>query len=251
LGIRVPPIGLRPHAGQEWQLLASGVPLGEGKVPAQDPPGTIAGAVLQALRRNTERYFSASDAIELRSAASREIPEVVDQLRQSAHLYTEVLQALVKEGVSVRNRREVFEAMLCAAWRGIKDARGQIEFVRGELKHQISHQAAPDGRLRAVTLSPELEALLTEAATVHNGVHGLRLAMHQTVQLTQALAACVRQAGTVAVVVQARHIRHHVRDLLAHDCFDTPVLSTAELLGNVQIEVVATVNLSSSAAEPA
>ena len=258
LGIRVPPMGLHAvpdapgaEATASWRLLASGVPIAGGDWPARDPHRTLCDSVLGALRRSTERYFSLNDAIELRTSAGRHIPDVVDQLRQAVHVSTcaEVLQTLVKEGVSIRNQRDVFEAMLSAAWRGVKDLRGQVEFVRSELRHQISHQVAPEGRLRAVTLSPELEDVLSEAATVHNGLHALSLEPGYAMALTRAMVACVQHERPAAIVVHAGNIRHHVRSLIEADCFDIAVLSTAEIVGTVDVDMVATVALPSPSME--
>jgi type III secretion protein V len=147
-----------------------------------------------------------------------------------------VLRRLVAEGVSIRNLRDILEALSEAGQRE-KDPAALAEFARVALRRQISHQVAPDGRLAAVLLEPSLEALLRQAVRVNNGVAQLALEPEAARALSEAITASVRQHRPAAVLT-AIDIRAHLRKLIEADCFDTPVLSYHDLVPTLRLEVL-------------
>ena len=77
---------------------------------------------------------------------------------------------------------------------------------------------------------------------VQGGVQQLALDPQVSRAVMDALAQAVRRHAPAAVVT-AVDIRRHVRKLIEHDCFDTPVLSYHELMPTLQLEPVGRVGL--------
>jgi type III secretion protein V len=138
--------------------------------------------------------------------------------------------------VSIRNLRDILEALSEAGQRE-KDPAALAEFARVALRRQISHQAAPDGRLAAVLLEPSLEALLRQAVRVNNGVAQLALEPEAARAIAEAITASV-QRHQPAALLTAIDIRAHLRKLIEAECFDTPVLSYHELVPTLRLEVL-------------
>jgi type III secretion protein V len=171
------------------------------------------------------------------------VPDVVKEVLRALPLQrvAEILRRLVEEEVAIRNARDILEALADAAQRE-KDVFALTELARIALKRQISHQAAPDGRLRALLLSSELEEAVRGAVRVQGGVQQLALDPQVSRAVMDALAQAVRRHAPAAVVT-AVDIRRHVRKLIEHECFETPVLSYHELMPTLQLEPVGRVSL--------
>jgi type III secretion protein V len=148
----------------------------------------------------------------------------------------DVLRRLVSESVSIRNLRDILEALAEAGQRD-KDVQALTEFSRIALKRQISHKAAPDGKLHALLLEPALEDLLRQAVRVSAGVAQLALEPEAAQRISESLVRAVRTKRPSAIVT-AVDIRWHVRRLIEAECFDTLVLSYHELMPTLQLDVV-------------
>ncbi len=221
-----------------WQLLAFEVPIAQGELPAQDVPRALAEAVRQALRRNTPLFLGTQDTTNLLTRASADMPDIVKEVLRAVPLQrvAEVLRRLVSEAVSIRNLRDILEALAEASQRD-KDVHALTEFSRVALRRQISHQVAPQGRLGAVMLEPALEELLRQSVRASGGVAQLALDPEAARRICDAIAASVA-AHRPAAVVTSIDVRWHVRKLIEPECFDTPVLSYHELSPSLQLDVL-------------
>jgi type III secretion protein V len=240
LGLPLPRIHLHGHAEDAtgWQLLAFEVPLAEGHLPDVPPAPALAGAVRHALRRNAALFVGIQDATTLLTRASADMPDVVKEVLRALPVarVADVLRRLVSESVSIRNLRDILEALSEAGQRD-KDAHALTEFARIALKRQTSHLVAPGGVLRAVLIEPALEDLLRQSVRVAAGVAQLALDPQAAQAVSRALATSIARHAPAAVVT-AVDIRWHVRKLIEADCFDTPVLSYHELMPALQLDVL-------------
>jgi type III secretion protein V len=243
LGLPLPRIHL--HAVSEsdatagrWELLAFEVPIAGGQLPRGATAEALVDPVRQALRRQGLLFLGIQDTTHLLTRASADMPDVVKEVLRALPVQrvAEVLRRLVAEQVSIRNLRDILEALSEAAQRD-KDAHPLTEFARIALKRQISHQVAVQGRVRAVLLEPPLEELLRQSVRVVGGVSQLALEPQAAQQLSAALVAAVARHRPHAVVT-AVDIRWHVRRLMETECFDTPVLSYHELMPTLQLDVL-------------
>ena len=257
LGAPLPRFHVHARAEPGWRLLAFEVPIAQGDFPAasSDIHGAAGGmawppemqalvdAVDAALRRHLALFFGTQEASGYLTRAAADVPDVVKEVLRALPLQrvADILRRLVEEEVAIRNARDILEALADAAQRE-KDVFALTELARIALKRQISHKVAPDGRLRALLLSTELEETLRGAVRVQGGVQQLALDPQVSRAVMEALADAVRRHAPAAVVT-AVDIRRHVRKLIEHDCFDTPVLSYHELMPTLQLEPVGRVGL--------
>jgi type III secretion protein V len=243
LGLTLPRIHLHGQAGgagdaSRWELLAYEVPIARGALPAQDTHETLVEATRQALRRQAPLFLGIQDTTNLLTRASADAPDVVKEVLRALPLQrvADVLRRLVGEQVSIRNLRDILEALAEAGQRD-KDAHALTEYARVALRRQISHRVAPDGRLVAVMLEPALEELLRQAVRVSGGVSQLALEPDVARRIAAAVAESV-ETHRPAAVVTAIDVRWHLRKLIEPECFDTPVLSYHELMPTLQLDVL-------------
>jgi type III secretion protein V len=257
LGAPLPRFHVHARAEPGWRLLAFEVPIaagdlidagsgiaaapGHGASPQVLQP--LVDAVDAALRRHLALFFGTQEASSYLTRASADVPDVVKEVLRALPLQrvADILRRLVEEEVAIRNARDILEALADAAQRE-KDVFALTELARIALKRQISHKVAPDGRLRALLLSTELEEALRGAVRVQGGVQQLALDPQLSRAVMDALAQAVRRHAPAAVVT-AVDIRRHVRKLIEHECFETPVLSYHELMPTLQLEPVGRVSL--------
>jgi type III secretion protein V len=241
LGAPLPRISVHAQTGaQGWRLLAFEVPIAEGGI---DPEArtellaqTLADSVRNALRRHLALFFGTQEASSYIGRAAHDMPDVAKEVLRALPLQrvAEILRRLVEEEVAIRNARDILEALADAAQRE-KDVFALTELARIALKRQITHRAAPDGHLRALLLTPELEEMLRQAVRVSGGVQQLALDPQVSRALMDTLAAAVFRHQPAALVT-AVDIRRHVRKLIEAECFDTPVLSFHELMPTLRLE---------------
>jgi type III secretion protein V len=241
LGLGLPRIhvhGQADAAAAGWELLAYEVPVARGELAPHAPLSALAEPVRQALRRHTPLFLGIQDTTNLLTRASADMPDVIKEVLRALPLQrvADVLRRLVSEGVSIRNLRDILEALSEAGQRD-KDVQALTEFARVALRRQISHVVAPDGRLGAVMLEPALEDLLRQSVRVSNGVAQLALEPDAARAIAEALAAAVRRHRPQALIT-AIDVRWHLRKMIEPECFDTPVLSYHELMPTLRLEVL-------------
>jgi type III secretion protein V len=239
LGLSLPRINLHgQHTEGRWELLAFEVPIASGTLPGDDVHAGLAEAVRQALRRHAPLFLGVQDATHLLTRASADMPDVVKEVLRALPLQrvAEVLRRLVSEGVSIRNLRDILEALAEAGQRD-KDPHALTEFTRIALRRQVSHQVAPEGRLAALMLDPALEELLRQSVRVSGGVSQLALEPQVAQRISQSVAHAVGRHRPAALVTGI-DVRWHLRKLIEPECFDTPVLSYHELMPTLQLDVV-------------
>ncbi|HET9646390.1 MAG TPA: flagellar biosynthesis protein FlhA [Burkholderiaceae bacterium] len=239
LGLALPRVNVHAHAEPgAWELLAYEVPIATGELPPGDAVQGLVDAVRLALRRNTPLFVGTQEATNLLTRASNDIPDVVKEVLRALPLQrvAEVLRRLVGEGVSIRNLRDILEALAEVGQRE-KDAHTLTEFARIALKRQISHCVAESGCVRAVLLEPALEDMLRQAVRVSAGVSQLALDPEMAQRVSGALSDAVSRHNAKALLTPV-DIRWHVRRLIEAECFDTPVLSYHELMPTLQLDVL-------------
>lgn len=239
LGLPLPRIAIHGvRDTTQWRLLAYEVPMAEGTWPAAPAAPALAEAVHQTLRRHAAMFVGVQEATTLLTRASQDLPDVVKEVLRVLPMQkvAEVLRRLVAEEVSIRNLRDILEALSEAGQRE-KDVLALTEFARISLKRQLSHQAAPQGTLRTLLLAPEVEDTLRQAVRVTAGVSQLVLDPAIARDLADAIALQVAQVRPGAILTSV-DLRWHLRKLIEPECFDTPVLSFHELVPGLRLETV-------------
>jgi type III secretion protein V len=216
-------------------------PLARGEVEPAAAPARAAEAVAAALgvqvRRHAGELFGLEHAQRWLDELERAAPALVRTWVPkpiALPLLGQVLRRLLAEGVSIRPRERILEALGAAAGDGTSDAATLTERVRVQLRRQITHAAARDGVLALHALDPLIEDALRDAAGAGNGV--LALPPDQARDIVAAVRALPPRQQEPTVLISQPDVRRHLRALLEAELPDVRVLSYPELAPDVQVE---------------
>lgn len=192
--------------------------------------------------RNCQMFVGVHEVQRFTRWADRRYPELGKELAKSVPLprLAEVIQRLAREGVSLRNARLLLETIL--EWSPKeRDADIVADYVRLAFKRQLCHEAARDGLIEAVLLSPELEDKLRSAIreTSQGKFLDLDPETEQAVldQLGE-LSSMASGPGVSPILVTAADIRRSVRRLIEEEFFSVPVFAFSELTQHAKVQPI-------------
>lgn len=217
----------------------------------------LMGQVAATLRRNAAQFLGIQEAKNLLAgmeAASYE--DLVREANRAVPLqrFTEVLKRLLDEQVSVANMRLVLEALV--EW-GPKEQDPALlaEYVRGNLKRQISYaHADPEKLIAVILLQRETEDMLRAALRKTAVGTYLTLSDEDTVRLLGHIRAKrpVSQFGAPPVaILTSLDIRRFLRGFTVRNDMDIPVLSFQDIAPDYVIRPIATIAFSETPGLPA
>jgi flagellar biosynthesis protein FlhA len=202
----------------------------------------------EAVREHASRLLSREDVRALVDVLKRANPAVVEELlptQLSLGELQRVLQALLDEGVSIRDLGRICEGLSVRARTG-NDLEGLVEAARQALGPALAAQYAEDGVLRVIALDPLLEQSLAEHA--RPGELGAVLALdprraEAVVTEVASRLTAAEQVGLSPVLVCAPGLRGALRRMVAVAVPRLPVLSYTEVGGpGIRIETGGTVS---------
>jgi flagellar biosynthesis protein FlhA len=218
-----------------------------------DRASVITTHLAELARRNAGRLLSRQDVKMLVDIVKESDPVVIDEINgsnTSAGEIQRVLQALLDEGVAIRDLVRIFEVISERA-RLTKDIEHIVESVRTALGPAISASYAREGRLPVLTLEPVIEHSLAEALRPSDSGSYLALDPSIAEQLALAIAREGENAemrGVEPVLVCAAQLRPAMRRLLRAAAPRLPVLAYTELGSQLELETIGVVNLGQPAA---
>jgi type III secretion protein V len=155
----------------------------------------------------------------------------------------EILRRLIEENVPIRNLRLIFEALVEWGPRE-QDVVLLVEYVRMALGRQICFRCADRNRvIAAYVLERAVEEMLRAAVrptTVGTFLSISDEAARPIIEQIRRLQSGVN-ADVQPVVLATMDVRRHVRNLLARNEIDIPVLSYQELAPEFSVQPLATV----------
>jgi flagellar biosynthesis protein FlhA len=213
-----------------------------------DRASVITTHLAEIARRNAGRLLSRQDVKMLVELVKESDPVVVDELNASntsAGEVQRVLQALLDEGVAIRDLVRIFEVISERA-RVTKDVEHIVEAVRSSLGPAISASYAREGRLPILTLEPIIEHSLAEA--IRPSDNGTYLALDPSIAEQLALAIgreadAAEMRGVEPVLVCAAQLRPALKRLLRAAAPRLPVLAYTELGSQLELDTIGVVNL--------
>ena len=239
LGLALPKIHFHWHTknNEKWFLNIFEVPVTDGVVNTNTSVESIVEQVHHALRHHLTLFVGIQETSVLLTQASVEYPDIVKETLRGIPMQNvaAILRSLIEEEVSIRNIRGILEALVAASQHE-KDVQNLTEFARMALARQICHRYAPEQQLKAIAMTPQLEAMLLESLRASGGSRQLSLDPNVAEQLRSAMVDAVRQHPGAAIITHLQ-LRRQIRNFIAHTCFDTPVLSYNELMGNINIDI--------------
>ncbi|MEG5266152.1 type III secretion system export apparatus subunit SctV [Pseudomonas sp. JDS28PS106] len=164
----------------------------------------------------------------------------------------EALRLLVEEGVSIRNRRGLLEAMV--EWGSRESDPGRLsEHLRAALQRQISHQFADRNRvISAFVLAPSLEEQLRAAMRRQDKSRDSIPEDLNRAMLSQLRRLCqMLPENDPTVLLVHPELRRVMRRLIVRAELALSVLSFRELANEYNLQAVGTLSLTDITARPA
>jgi flagellar biosynthesis protein FlhA len=213
-----------------------------------DRASVIITHLAEIVRTNASRLLGREDVRALSEMVKRTHPVVVEELTPallSLGQVQKVLQALLDEGVPIRDLVRIFEALSLRA-KTSQDHDGLVEAARGALGPAIAAQYATAGRLTVITLDPMLEQSLLESLRPSDtgafmAIDGMRA--EAIVSEASRLSEAAEQQGLNPVLACSPQLRLPLMRLLRAGSRRVQVLSYSEISGSTaQIETIGVVN---------
>jgi len=225
-----------------WLRLDDEAKLAEHGVMVQRWETVFAADIEVELLRNCQMFVGVNEVIRFTRWAERRYPELGKEVLKSVTLprLTEVVQRLTKEGVSLRNARLLLETTLDWAPKE-RDPDVIADYVRLAFKRQLCFEAARDGLIEVILLSPELEDQLRNAMrqTSQGSYLDIDSELEQMLlDKLNDLSTNVCTPITPPVLVTAADIRRSVRKLIEEEFFPVPVFAFSELTQHAKVKPV-------------
>lgn len=199
-----------------------------------------------ALDRYGAELIGVQEARYLMDQMEQRYGELVKELQRQLPVarVADVLQRLVAEGVSIRDLRAIFEALVEWAPRE-KDPVMLTEYARLALRRNIvGRQRCGQPWVRAWLVGSHIEQLMRESIrqTSAGSYSALSPEENQAI-LSEIRSALGRSGAPGTVLVTAIDVRRLIRKLIEKDLFTTPVLSFQEIDDEAELKVLGHIEL--------
>ncbi len=228
--------------GGEWTVMNGQAAPGTGR--ALDAVAMVPLFARETILRSVRQLVGIQETQALLNKAEATLGDLMREATKSTPLprLAEVFRRLIGEAVSLRNMRQVLEAI--AEWGPRESDPAMLaEYVRIGLRQQICHTVAGgDMALRALVVEDDLATWLL--GTLGPTLDGQVLQPPGSDQLVSTFTRRVHDAsrtGKAPVIVTTLELRRHLRELLGRHGVDACVLSHPELAPRFQIDVVGTI----------
>lgn len=214
-----------------------------------DLPTVIATHLTEILRTHAHELLGRQEAHSLIENFKQAYPKVVDELipeHLSFGAVVQVLQHLLKEQVSIRDLRSVFETLADVAPR-TKDVDILVEAVRRSMARNICAKlSGGQSELQVLSLSPHLEEIV--ANSLLHSEQGVQLVMDPKMAsgLISEIARSIEDHPEIAaqpILLTSPNIRRHIRKLTERFIPQLHVLSHSEVAMETKITSVGIVEV--------
>ena len=213
-----------------------------------DPPSIIATHLTEIIKRYASEILGRQETQKVLDNLKKDYPAVVEETQKNLNLgdIQKVLQALLKERVSIRNMVAILEAL--ADFGPItRDTGFLTEKARQSLGRQLCLQYADEERiLRVLTLEQSLEQRIIDSRV--ETTSGVISALDPTVQrswikaLTRA-ATAVHEQGWLPVILCSEQARALVKSSCEREAPDQVVISVPEIVPDIVVEAIGEIRL--------
>lgn len=253
IGVIMPKVRIRDNMRLEqhqYRMKIADLVVAQGNIDGADadPGGAIATRLGETARRHADELLDRDAVKHLTDELKKTSPAAVDELIPGTMKLGEVqqvLQVLLREGVSIRQLGPILETLGDWAHR-TKDPVLLAEHVRRRFARALcSRYRDMDNRLHVVTLDPALEERILAGFEHADGGISIRLAPHETEQICRAIESEVARlidAGRPPVVLVDTRVRPAVRQLTVARLPRLVVLSYDEITRDTRIESTAMVS---------
>jgi len=212
-----------------------------------DPESVIVTHLTETIRRHVDELLTRQETRQLLDtlkAANAAVVEEVVPDKLGVGEVQRVLQALLREGVSIRDLGTILEAIGDRA-AFTRDPSVLAEYARQALARTITAGYLDDEKtLRAISLEPALEQEIAESVAQTADGEYLAMDPERAQALVGSLAGQVEAAtgmGLRPVVLCSSRIRRHLRRLVEQTLPQLPVMSYNEILPGIRVETTGVV----------
>jgi flagellar biosynthesis protein FlhA len=213
-----------------------------------DPPSIIATHLMEIIKRNAQDILGRQETQAILETLKKEYPAVVEEAQKAVSLgeIQKVLQALLRERVSIRNMVSILEAI--ADFGPVtRNVRFLTEKARQALGRQLCHQHADENNtLRVLVLDQALEQKIIDSRLETDS--GVVCALEPAIQnawikaLSRSIAA-VHEQGFFPVILCSEAARYLVKSSSDREFPELVVLSIPELVADITVESVGVIKL--------
>jgi flagellar biosynthesis protein FlhA len=207
-----------------------------------DPPSVVTTHLTELLRKNAHELVGRQEVQELLGITGKEAPKLVEDVvpgTVSLGDLVRVLRGLLREGVSIRDLRNILEAVADAAPRS-KETSWLVEQARRRLARQItSRVAAAEGVVKALTLDRATEDALRASLGASDG----EAALAPDVETARRLIGCLEghaqrlaTQGLPVVLLAPPDLRRPLFDFASRFVPDLWVVAARELVPGTTVE---------------
>jgi flagellar biosynthesis protein FlhA len=213
-----------------------------------DAESVIVTHLTETIRAHVDELLTRQDTKELldglREANAAVVEEVVPDLLSVGEIQR-VLQALLSEGVSIRDLGTILEAIGDKA-RLTRDPALLAEYARQALGRTIvAPHLEADHSLKAIALDPAIEQEVSDAITTTAEGEYLAMAPPRAQALLQALGGQTEQAvarGRRPVLLCSSRVRRHLRRLCSQALPQLSVCAYNEVSPGINVETIGVVS---------
>jgi flagellar biosynthesis protein FlhA len=207
-----------------------------------DPPSIIATHLTEIIKSHADEILGRQDTQRILDDIKKDYPAVVEDAQKNLSLgeIQKVLQALLREQVSIRNMVTILEALADFAPIS-KDIQFLTEKARQSLGRQICLQYADeDHKLRVLTIDHNFEQKIIDSAaqTASGKICALEPATHIVwiKALSAAIASVRAQGWSPPIILCSEGARSLVKQSASRELPELVVLSVREITNDVEIE---------------
>ncbi|MEQ9093501.1 MAG: flagellar biosynthesis protein FlhA, partial [Miltoncostaeaceae bacterium] len=218
-----------------------------------DATSLIVTHLSEVIRRNAAELLGRQDTRALLDGLKERMPAPVDELVPDLMTVGEVqrvLQALLSEGVAIRDLVTILETLGDKA-KLTKDIQILAEYCRQALGRSIcTRHVDEQGTLRVITVDPELDREISDSVVRTDEGSQITLDSTRAGLIIEALRARVDDAqmlGVIPIVLCSGASRRHLKALTTHALPTIVVLSYHEILPSIRVEPIGLVSLDSAA----
>jgi flagellar biosynthesis protein FlhA len=212
-----------------------------------DPESVIVTHLTETIRRHVDELLTRQETRQLldtlKAANAAAVEEVVPD-KLGVGEVQRVLQALLREGVSIRDLGTILEAIGDRA-AFTRDPSVLAEYARQALARTITAGYLDEEKtLRAISLEPALEQEIAESVAQTADGEYLAMDPERAQALVGSLAGQVEAAtgmGLRPVVLCSSRIRRHLRRLVEQTLPQLPVMAYNEILPGIRVETTGVV----------
>lgn len=215
-------------------------------LPVRQGSDAVRYIVSLALERFADEFVGVQETRFLMDAMEARYSELVKELQRQLPIskISEVLQRLVAEGISIRDLRSIFEALI--EWSPKeKETVMLTEYVRVALRRQIvGRHTRGAGRANVWLIGEGIENMIRDSVrqTAAGAYSTLQADQIETV-VARVKAGMAGREDADGALVTAIDVRRFLRKFLERELFRVPVLSYQELGDDVQLQVLGNIDL--------